>query len=114
MKVQIIFALCATLLAANVQATSIPAADSSSTQSLRDQIVTLVENVDMNTSNRMEEDVRICFKVDRNSKVVLHCIETGNEQLKTAIANQLSHAEVNSANTSEDQFYWITIKYRVV
>lgn len=114
MKSQIIFALCATLLAVNVQATSIPAADSSSTQSLRDQIVTLVEQIDMSTSNRIEEDVRICFRIDSNSEVVLHSVETSNPRLKSAIEDHLQHAAVRVETSKEDQFYWITIKYRVV
>jgi hypothetical protein len=114
MKSQLIFALCATLLSFNVQATSIPAADSSSTPSLRDQIVTLVEHVEMSTNNRIEEDVHICFRVDGNSQVALHSVETSNQQLKTAIEKHLEHAAVKVETSKEDQFYWITIKYRVV
>lgn len=114
MKSQLIFTLAAALFAINIQATSVPVADTSSTQNLRDQIVTLVENVEMNTANRLEEDVRICFRIAENSEVVLHCVETKNIELKKAIEKQLHHANVDVANTNEDQFYWITIKYRVV
>lgn len=113
MKSQLIFALVATLFTVNVQAASIPASDSSTTLSLRDQIVTLVENVEMNTANRLEEDVRICFRIDANSQVRLHRVETTNYELKKAIVSQLHHADVKVDSTEEDQFYWITIKYRV-
>lgn len=114
MKVQLIFALCATLLAANVQATSLSTDDSSPESSLRDQIVTLVENVEMRTNQSIEEDVRICFRVDENSQVRLHHVNTDHIELKKAIVEQLHHADVMlESDNDEEQFYWITVKYRI-
>ena len=115
MKSKIFITAFAALLAFNMN-TMAMVGDSSATAttSLREQIVSLVENLPMNKSVRINEEINLCFKVDVEGNVVLHEVVTQNKELATAIHRKFDRADLEVTAPLKEQFYWITINYKVV
>lgn len=113
MKSKIFITAFAALIAFNLN-TMAMVGDSSATTTLREQIVSLVENLPMDKSVRLNEEINLCFKVDVEGNVVLHEVVTENKDLASAIHRKFERADLEVTAPLEEQLYWITINYKVV
>ena len=113
MKSKIFITAFAALIAFNLN-TMAMVGDSSATTTLREQIVSLVENLPMDKSVRLNEEIILCFKVDVEGNVVLHEVVTENKDLASAIHRKFERADLEVTAPLEEQLYWITINYKVV
>jgi outer membrane biosynthesis protein TonB len=114
MKTKILLTALFAFFAWQTQASSPTSPEANSSRSVRDQIVTILENGHFLSQKSNAEEVVICFAVDTQGQVEVHRVITGNPALEAAVTKKLSKAQLNVSPTEKDQFYWITIKFRMV
>ncbi|MFT4677954.1 MAG: hypothetical protein ACI84C_001036 [Flavobacteriales bacterium] len=83
------------------------------TEEIRQTIATQLSGMDVEGSSRFTEDIKICFKIQADGMVLLHEVVCNNPQLKQEIKKELKGMKIDTEELIEDQFYWITVKFKV-
>ncbi|MFT4677955.1 MAG: hypothetical protein ACI84C_001035 [Flavobacteriales bacterium] len=81
---------------------------------IRQTIATQLSGMDVEGSSRFTEDIKICFKIKADGMVLLHEVVCSNPELKKEIKDELKDMKFETEESIEDQFYWITVKFKVV
>lgn len=81
---------------------------------IRQHIVEQLTDMDLHNQARFQEEVRICFKLKESGTIELHEVQCENTALKQEIKKELKDMKVETEAPLKDQFYWITVKFKVV
>lgn len=82
-------------------------------EEIRQTIVTQLSGMNVEGTSRFTEDIKICFKIQADGMILLHEVVCSNPQLKKEIKDELKDMKVETKESIEDQFYWITVKFKV-
>ncbi len=83
-------------------------------EEIRKTIVTHLSGMNVKGAARFTEDIKICFKIQSDGLVQLHEVVCSNPKLAKEIKEELKDMKVETSDSDEDQFYWITVKFKVV
>lgn len=81
---------------------------------IRQHIVKQLSGMEVAHEARFHEEVKICFKLKEAGTIEVHEVQCENVQLKKEIMKELKDMKIETEAPLQDQFYWITVKYKVV
>jgi hypothetical protein len=107
MKAKAILSLIALVFTLSSFATTPGDIDKVTLNNIRTEVSDLLNDVDKETVDNGQEEVRICFSVDEAGEVTVYSVLSASADLKKEIIEKMHHAVLESG-TTEGEAVWMT------